>query len=497
MPDAKLRVDTIIYSTLTGDVSFPVSGIAFSGRPNVEASTGIFTTVLSGAIVVTPTGNFIRVNSEDGNFSVLSGETITGTSLNYLTGVFSVVNGTQINSGIVTFGKGVHNTGSNLEPAIFFSGDSDTGFTKPSSADNSLRLVSSSGYVTAIEESGVSFPSAKSLSWLNESGTNKISLKANDNLSVNSIYSFPAELPSSGQLLKILDSSGNTEWISGSASVSYQEYTSNDTWTKPAGCKVVYVECVGGGAGGEAGPRTSGNLSAGRRGGAGGAGAQSASGFFAAAALSGTVSITVGAGGSGAPSVTGDNVQVPPLSGYVPGAGGYSSFGTYITTMTVSGVSVGGYASTSTGISGVINGFYAAFGGQSGVPSGNPGYAGYLCPGGGGAGGGATSGSVIVAAGRDGGIGFGVLKSSGVTSIVLSGSGGTGGVASGGNGGSGVSLGDGGGGGGAGASGQVGGNGGAGAFPGGGGGGGGSSVNGFDSGAGGAGGAGVVRVYSW
>ena len=496
MPDAKLRVDTIIYSTLTGDVSFPVSGIAFSGRPNVETNTGIFTTVLSGAIVITPTGNFIRVNSEDGNFSVLSGATITGTNLNYSTGIFSIVNGTQINSGIVTFETGVHNTGSNLEPAIFFSGDSDTGFTKPSSTANSFRLVSSSGYVTDIEESGVSFPSAKALSWLNESGTNKISLKANDNLSTDSIYSFPTELPSSGQLLKISDGSGNTEWISAIASVSYQEYTSNDTWTKPAGCKVVYVECVGGGAGGYAGSRISAGSSTVNRGGPGGAGAQFASGFFAAAALSGTVPITVGAGGSGAPSVTGDNTLTPTSSGYIPGAGGYSSFGTYIATMTVSGVLAGGY-STSTGTGGVINSFYTAFGGSGGIPSGSGGYIGYLCPGGGGGGGGATSGDVLVVSGSPGGLGFGMQKSSGVTVISVIGSGGSGGASGGGAGGSSASFGDGGGGGGAAASGAVGGNGGNGAFPGGGGGGGGSSRNGFNSGAGGAGGAGVVRVYSW
>ena len=84
-------------------------------------------------------------------------------------------------------------------------------------------------------------------------------------------------------------------------------FTANGTWTKPAGCTTVYIECIGGGGGGGGG--RGGDNTSGDNGGGGGGGAM-ARGIFAADSLESTLSVYVGvaaAGGAGGDSSNGVN----------------------------------------------------------------------------------------------------------------------------------------------------------------------------------------------
>ena len=87
------------------------------------------------------------------------------------------------------------------------------------------------------------------------------------------------------------------------APVDVQVFTSSGTWTQPAGCTRVYIECIAGGSGGGAG-----NSGSGGRGGGGGSGGAIARSIFDAKSLAGSLTIVVG-GTAGAASA-GSHSQV-------------------------------------------------------------------------------------------------------------------------------------------------------------------------------------------
>jgi len=104
MAYGSVKVDTITYSTVTGDVSLPVSGIAYQGSPIISGVSGIFTTSVSGATV---TGNVVlgsTISGISGIFTTrLSGATITGdvvlgTTYTGVTGIFT----TQLSGATIT-----------------------------------------------------------------------------------------------------------------------------------------------------------------------------------------------------------------------------------------------------------------------------------------------------------------------------------------------------------------------------------------------------------
>lgn len=281
--------------------------------------------------------------------------------------------------------------------------------------------------------------------------------------------------------------------------IAVNTFTSDGTWTKPAGAKFVEVIAVGGGGGGGSGRL--GAAASTRGGGAGGGGAGITRWMVPAAALASTVAVTVGAGGAGgAPILTsgvngnaGSPGTASTFGGHVYAAGGAGGAGGAGTV-----APVGGSGATASILAGGNGG-----NGGAGATGGPTVGASALGAAGGGGGGSITSGNTAQA-GAAGGAGSPFLA--GASALA----GGAGGAATGANGSAGTAStssqpfgGGGGGGGGANhvASGSaIGGTGGAGGSYGAGGGGGGggtTSTTSGQSGEGGAGASGIVYVITY
>ena len=359
-------------------------------------------------------------------------------------------------------------------------------------------------------------------------GTGAATLTANNVLLGNGTSALQVVAPStSGNVL----TSNGTTWTSaaGATAASIQEFASSGTFTVPASAKFVMVELWGAGGGGGSGVRS--DASTNRVGGSGGGGGAKVSAVFDVTDLTSTVSVTIGAGGTGGAAVTVDSTL-----GSFGTAGGSTSFGAYLyaygggrgspgnSLAQNSNRGAGGGGSASAGDEGSGsnsiqlggNPRSAQWGGatiQDNLSTGGAGSGGdseY-----GGAGGGFSSSSTIgnggssIFAGAAGGGGGGIDSSNitraggagGGSGSYTSGGGAAGGAAGGANNGSNGTVsatgGGGGGGGGGSSTTTAAGAGGTGATPAGGGGGGGASQNSFNSGAGGAGGNGFCRVYIW
>lgn len=92
-------------------------------------------------------------------------------------------------------------------------------------------------------------------------------------------------------------------------------YTTNSTWSKPAGLKYVVVELVGSGGGGGSGAGTDGS------GGGGGGGGYSKK-TIAAASLGATEAVTIGLGGSAGSSSDGGNGNTTSFGSHLQATGG-------------------------------------------------------------------------------------------------------------------------------------------------------------------------------
>lgn len=295
--------------------------------------------------------------------------------------------------------------------------------------------------------------------------------------------------------IKIDKSTGAVTFPSGSGQIQLDAFAASGTWTRPAWARRVTVRAIGGGGGGGSGRK--GAASTGRSGGGGGGGGMLAERMFAASELSSTVSVTVGAGGTGGASQTAGSTD-----GLAGTAGGDSLFGTLLAAK--GGQGGGGGPGAGSGAAGGIGYGAPAFSATGSTAPSNGGTTVGLTPlapargGGGGCGGGGVTAANTRQSGGDGGAG-GAEYGAGAT-------GGAGGPAgpsgtTGGNGASvaaGKAYGGGGGGGGAGQwSSSDAGSGGNGGLYGGGGGGGGGAVDATNnSGAGGNGANGIVVVIS-
>ena len=307
---------------------------------------------------------------------------------------------------------------------------------------------------------------------------------------------------SNGQVLST-DGAGNISWTTagggGGATIQVDEYSSSGTYTKPAWAKTISVYLVGGGGGGGGGARFS--TATIRSGGSGGGSAAIAWGEFVASQIPNsptTVTITIGAGGTGGTPNGIDN-----RVGNNGVAGGFSAFGTYIrangggaglggtSSSSVTGGSAGSGSNFVTNINGMA-------GGQGDVNAGSGNNASAVSTRSGGGGTGNQAGTTTTKSGTAG-AGFPATNTYLNNALLTGGAGGT----DGGNGSNGtnsvsilnLTIGTGGGGGGY-KTGQATGNGGNGGNYGAGGGGGAASDNGFAAGTGGNGSGGYCVIIT-
>lgn len=101
--------------------------------------------------------------------------------------------------------------------------------------------------------------------------------------------------------------------------INVQRFTSSGTWNKPSGASRVLVQVQGsGGAGGGAATTSAGQTSAG----AGGEAGAYAESWYDASALTASVTVTIGAGGTGVVAGTGNNGATSSFGAFVSAAGG-------------------------------------------------------------------------------------------------------------------------------------------------------------------------------
>lgn len=494
MAYGSLKVDRFIFLADGVGTGINVSGLNYT---TITAQTGIFSSVISGQTVTGVTGLFETLSGQSGVFTTASGATITGDTATLTTGNISTLRAQTISGATITVPTGrVILPINTLLPEgsktsrLRSQNNTNIGF---SSDDTNTFAFVTSGYSRAgFSLSGISVqgPALGTVKLYESGNANYVGLSAPSTLASSFVITLPTGDSTSGTALVTNGASG-LAWSTGSVksdAITYYEYTSNDTWTKPSGCVGVLVECVAGGGGGGGGSRYTSTT---HYGGGGGAGGCICVRMLDATTVSGTVSITVGAGGSG-----GSGATVDTTSGSSGLPGGYSSFGSLVFALAGPNEGLPGGTTTAVVRDGADSPFYL-FNGPGGARNSTSVVNAERCgfgPGGGGGGGSISSNNTTYFSAGSGGQGFAMYKNSGVTSATLGGGGDPGSVNN--PGLSGGAKGDGGGGGGAG-SGAVGANGGIGASPGGGGGGGGASLNGYNGGNGGAGAAGIVRVWTW
>jgi hypothetical protein len=191
--------------------------------------------------------------------------------------------------------------------------DYNAAFALPPGAGTNNQLIKSNGDGTS------SWASSVNITGANVSGltaSRAVQTDASKNL-VSADFALPV---GAGTLLNVLSSNGNgtSSWVT-RPKIRKQEFTSNGSWTCPAGVDTVFVFGCGGGGGG--GQWVSGNAT-GPQGG-GGSGLQS---YVVSVTSGNSYSITIGSGGAANGGNGGSSIFGSSLAVFLGGKGGYSRF---------------------------------------------------------------------------------------------------------------------------------------------------------------------------
>ena len=316
----------------------------------VGIATGSFTGSLTGSL----TGSFngysgSLIDFVDGTLLFVSGArsgSFTGSFVGNATGSFT---GSFTGS---LFGSGSYATTASFalsSPAVYdfgsFATPTDVGgggnFGIVTDGDKGDIIVTSSGSIWVIDNNIVTYSKIQNVT------TSSVLLgRATSGAGNIEEIILGSGLTMSGSTLSAADGGGT------GMQIQVDTITSSQTWTPPAWGKYFKVYLVGGGAGGGAGARQA--TTSARYGGGGGSPASSVWIELNNTQVTGSVSVTIGAGGAGGTSITTDSTN-----GNNGSPGGATSFGSFTSTYTSGG---GNGGTTSSGTRGTVVSVITNFG---------------------------------------------------------------------------------------------------------------------------------------
>jgi hypothetical protein len=332
------------YVILPGGVFRSVGGQGGGGNIPTTRLTDLSDVNISGP---TDSQAFVYddINSQWINSSFISAS-ISGNAATATTASYSVSSSYAVTSSFASSSPAVYDFGSFATPTDVGGGGN---FGIVTDGDKGDITVTSSGSIWTIDNDAVTYAKIQ-------------------NVTTSSVLLGRATT-GAGNIEEIILGSGLT--ISGSTisaagggsapQVQVDTITSSQTWTPPVWGKYFRVYIVGGGGGAGSGARQA--TSSGRGGGGGGAPAQGLWSEFTNTQITGSVSVTIGAGGTGGAGITTDTTN-----GNNGTPGGSTSFGSFITTYTAN---AGNGGTTSGGNRGSTMRLDGAFGWSNTYGGGN------------------------------------------------------------------------------------------------------------------------------